>query len=366
MIGGITALSKVSFQAPKSNSVAPTAELPKLVRSPFNPILSPERVESILELPKADFPVQGRRITGVFNPAASVAFLPSGEKRVVLLFRIYDRGTKKSFIGLAESKDGAHFDKIEPKLAIFPTLPEEAWGVEDPRIAYFPEEKLYAITYTGYSKEGPCVCLITTPNLLDPKQYVKHGKILKADNKDAVFFPEKINGKYVLLHRPYPNIALAYASKLTGPWSAEKSRILVKPETRTYRSGRVGAGAPPIKTPLGWLLPIHGAQKYEEGNRYRMGWLLLDLKNPEKILYLSEKPVLSPQKPYEIHTSEDGPIPQLDLKIFPQGAQVVFPEGMVEWGDRYLVYYGAADEFVGMASVNKTALLNALKQKIGN
>ena len=86
--------------------------------------------------------------------------------------------------------------------AIAREAPYEEWGVEDARITYIADEKRYAITYTGYSPIGPRVCLITTDDLLAPEKYRRHGPRIAGENKNCVIFPEKVDGKYVILHRP--------------------------------------------------------------------------------------------------------------------------------------------------------------------
>ena len=120
----------------------------------------------------------------------------------------------------------------------------------------------------------------------------------------------------------------------------------------------MGAGAPPIETRLGWLLPFHGATTIDEGNVYSMGWLLLEREKPEKVLYVSDAPALTPEAPYEI---DAGPIPQVDMANFRTGVRVVFPQGLVERGDDLIVYYGAADVSVAAARVNKEALLASIE-----
>jgi predicted GH43/DUF377 family glycosyl hydrolase len=157
-----------------------------------------------------------------------------------------------------------------------------------------------------------------------------------------------------------PRIELIRVSALEDLWPAG-GVPLVGPRPGTWRSSRVGSGAPPIATDIGWLLPFHGATSIEEGNVYSMGWCVLDLENPEKVLYVSVAPALTPEAPYEIQLQ---PIPQVDMANFMNGVRVVFPEGLVEVGDDLLVYYGSADVYVGGARVNKRALVEGIKNEI--
>lgn len=296
-------------------------------------------------------------VTGAFNPGVAV---DTKTDRVVILVRLYEQDAGRSCLGLALSSDGVHIDEIWDRPAITRDAPYELWGVEDARITYLDEEERYAITYTGYSPDGPRVCLITTDDLLAPERYRRHGPRIAGDNKNCVVFPRKVNGQYVILHRPMPRIVCATVASLEKPWPAD-GVPLMGPRPFTWRSSRVGAGAPPILTDVGWLFPFHGATSIDEGNVYSMGWCVLDANNPEKVLYVSDAPALTPEAPYEI---ESGPIPQVDPANFKTGVRVVFPQGLVERGDDLIVYYGAADVSVGAARVNKRELVESLRTAI--
>ncbi len=299
------------------------------------------------------------RATGSFNPGATVH---RATDRVVLLVRVFEADTRRSSIAIALSSDGVRIDEIWDRAAITRQEPYEEWGVEDARVTWLGDERRYAITYTGYSPAGPRVCLITTDDLLAPERYQRHGPRLDGENKNCVVFPEKIDGQYVILHRPMPRIVCIRVSSLESEWGGPATGVpLVGPRPGTWRSSRVGAGAPPIRTSIGWLLPFHGATSIEEGNVYSMGWCVLDLKKPETVLYVSDAPALTPEAPYEI---EHGAIPQVDPANFRTGVRVVFPQGLVERGDDLLVYYGAADVSVAAARVRKRDLIASLAEAI--
>ena len=294
------------------------------------------------------------RATGAFNPGACV---DRSSGRVALLVRVFEEETRRSCLAMALSKEGRQVDEIWPRPAIAREAPYEEWGVEDARITYLAEEARYAITYTGYSSGGPRVCLITTDDLLDPARYQRHGPRIAGENKNCVIFPQKIGGQYVILHRPMPRIMCVRVDSLEQDWPSGGVEVL-GPQPGSWRSSRVGAGAPPIATRLGWLLAFHGATTIAEGNVYSMGWCVLDRESPEKVLYVSDAPALTPEAPYEI---DAGPIPQVDMANFITGVRVVFPQGLVERGDDLIVYYGAADVSVAAARVNKVELLASLE-----
>lgn len=318
----------------------------ELQRLPTNPLVTPAAISFT-------------RATGAFNPGAAV---DRASGRVVLLVRAFEADTRRSSIALALSSDGRCIDEIWSEPAIARVAPYEEWGVEDARVTYLEEEEQYAITYTGYSPAGPRVCLITTDDLLAPERYRRHGPRIAGENKNSVVFPRKVAGRYVILHRPMPRIHCVRVRSLEDEWPAD-GVALVGPRANTWRSSRVGAGAPPIYTEVGWLLPIHGATAIEEGNVYSMGWCVLDAERPETVRYVSDTPALSPQAPYEI---ELGRIPQVDPANFRTGVRVVFPQGLVERGDDLIVYYGAADVSVAAASVGKRALVDSLAAAIAN
>jgi predicted GH43/DUF377 family glycosyl hydrolase len=315
-----------------------------LERRATNPLLRPSQISFT-------------RASGSFQPGA-VSDRASG--RVALLVRVFEADTRRSCLVLALSSNGVDIDEIQDRPAIAREERYEEWGVEDPRITYLADESLYAITYTGYSADGPRVCLITTDDLLEPRRYRRHGPRIPGDNKNCVIFPEKIDGRYVILHRPMPRIECSRTPSLEADWPANGVPLL-GPEPETWRSSRVGAGTPPIRTRVGWLFAFHGATSVKEGNVYSMGWCVLDLHDPETVLYVSDAPALVPEEPYEI---ELGSIPQCDPGNFRTGIRVVFPQGLVELGDDLLVYYGAADVSVAAARVGKDALIASLESAI--
>jgi beta-1,2-mannobiose phosphorylase / 1,2-beta-oligomannan phosphorylase len=315
-----------------------------LERFPGNPLVTPAQVRHV-------------RASGTFNPGATV---DRASGRVVLLVRVYDADARRSTLALALSSDGRTIDELWDRPAVGCEAPYEAWGVEDARVTWLVDEERYAITYTGYSPAGPRVCLITTDDLLAPGRYRRHGPRIAGDNKNCVVLPERVDGAYVILHRPMPCVECVRVRALEDEWPTHGTTLL-GPRPGTWRSSRVGAGAPPIRTDVGWLLPFHGATSVTEGNVYAMGWCVLDLERPESVRYVSDAPALAPEAPYEI---ELGDIPQVDRSNFRDGVRVVFPQGLVERGDELLLYYGAADVSVAGARVGRRELVTSLRGAI--
>jgi predicted GH43/DUF377 family glycosyl hydrolase len=219
--------------------------------------------------------------------------------------------------------------------AVLPQGEYEEFGIEDPRIT--PLEGRYYITYVAVSRHGACTALMSTA---DFRTFDRHGIIFPCENKDVVLFPERIDGAYVALHRPVsampftePEIWIARSPDLRH-WGDH--RPLYRGQA-PWETGRVGAGAPPLRTPRGWLEIYHANRRPEVAGdigAYCGGAMLLDLNDPARIAQVAPQPLLEPNEPYE----QQGFVPN-----------VVFPGGIVHVDDRILVYYGAADESTAVA-----------------
>jgi predicted GH43/DUF377 family glycosyl hydrolase len=81
----------------------------------------------------------------------------------------------------------------------------------------------------------------------------------------------------------------------------------------------------------GILLVYNGA---DDSLVYRTGWALFDASDPTRVLARSETPIFQPETWWE----KVGQVPN-----------VVFVEGLVRKGPRWLFYYGGADTRVGVA-----------------
>ena len=251
---------------------------------------------------------------------------------VHLLYRaIGEYDTYISRLGYAFSIDGFNFERSD-KPVFEPKEKYERFGCEDPRVTQI-DNKFY-ITYTAlssraWSGKGNRVALATT---MDFRSFERHGIILPdMENKDAVIFPEKVKGKYVMYHRTMPNIWIGYSDNLKE-WYGHK--IVMSPREELWDCKKIGAGPPPIKTEQGWLLFYHGV---DEQRVYRLGVALFDLNDPARLIARQEEPILEPEEPWELK----GDVPM-----------VVFNCGAIEKDGMYYVYYGGADTVIGVATVS--------------
>ncbi|MCP4419805.1 MAG: glycosidase [Chloroflexi bacterium] len=235
--------------------------------------------------------------------------------------------------GYAVSSDGVHFNRLEQPILIN-DVDQELRGPEDPRITYMDGQ--FYMMYTGYGGrfDGDYrICLATSPNLIT---WQRHGVMLDEPNKDAALFPEKVNGRYAMLHRRAPDIWLAYSDDLKQ-WSDHQVLMQINPHSE-WETQKIGAAGPPIKTEAGWLLIYHGVSI---NGRYSLGIALLDPNDPTKILFRQTDPILEPELEWEIN----GYVPN-----------VVFSCGQAVIGDEILVYYGGADTAIGVARVKISSI----------
>lgn len=236
--------------------------------------------------------------------------------------------------------------KISEVPVLQPESQLEEFGIEDPRITEI--DGRYYITYVAVSRHGHSTGLITTDDFIS---YDRQGVILAPNNKDAVFFPETIKGEHYMIHRPSaegvpaPEIWLARSSDGNlQRWGSHS--FLMTPEA-IWEQGRIGAGAPPLRTELGWLMFYHGATKT---NCYSLGAVLLDQKDPSRVLWRNgprQDALAEPAANYET----EG--------FF---SNVIFVTGAIQDGRELHLYYGAADQMICSMHCDIDDLLDTIRQ----
>ncbi|HEY3332859.1 MAG TPA: glycoside hydrolase family 130 protein [Capsulimonadaceae bacterium] len=248
--------------------------------------------------------------------------------------------TTLSHLRLVSSDDGVRFSEPIAPVMIMGDGAYESFGVEDCRVSLI--EGTHYLTYTQVSELGVGVGLASTQ---DWRSIIRHGMILPPHNKDCALFEHKIGGKYYALHRPSSvEIGGNYIWIAESPdllhWG--NHRCVATSRAGMWDSGRIGAGASPIRTDAGWLEIYHGAS---EAHRYCLGALLLDINEPWKVIARSKEPIMQPVEPYE--TSG----------FF---GEVIFTNGHVVDGDKVTVYYGASDYVVCSAEFSILQILDSL------
>ena len=292
-------------------------------------------------LTAADWPYPAN---SVFNPGATL--LPDGT--TLLLCRVEDR-RGQSHLCAARSANGVDNWQIDREPTLLPDpkhVPEELWGIEDPRITYVGELKKYAIVYTAYSRAGPGVALALTE---DFHRFERYGMIMSPEDKDAALLPHRVGGYWALIHRPVTgsgaHIWMSFSPDLRN-WGGHK---LVLPARRGawWDANHVGLSPPLIETARGWLMLYHGVRRTGAGCLYRVGAALLDLESPDQCLRRGDSWIFGPEAPYE----REGDV-----------GYVTFPCGYTLGadGDTINLYYGAADTSIALATGSVRQLLDWL------
>jgi len=297
-------------------------------RHPDNPILT------VSDLPY--------RANSIFNAAAAEV-----DGKILLLARVEDfRGI--SHLTVARSDDGITNWQIDSAPTLKPEpeqYPEEIWGIEDPRITWIEDMDKWAICYTAYSKGGPLVSLALTTNF---KTFRRLGPVMPPEDKDAALFPVKFNGLWAMLHRPVPrssmlgaHIWISFSPNLKH-WG-EHHEIIQAREGGWWDANKIGLCSPPLETKAGWLILYHGVRTTASGSIYRLGLALLDLENPLKVIRRTDEWIFGPKAHYEREGDVDD---------------VVFPCGWLKKDGNVLIYYGAADSRLCLATAHLDELLD--------
>jgi len=327
----------------------------------------------------------GFETEAVFNPAA----VRVGD--LVHLFYRAVRPGNYSTIGHCILDGPLKVMERKDKPLLFPEKNYESQGIEDPRITEI--EGTYYLTYSAYDRVNVFGTYATSTDLINfrkqkiitPKftyreykhlieccsglgdKYLFHYKLFKEHglgaelyrklfvwDKNIMFFPKKIDGKFALLHRIHPGIQLAlfenFRDLTVDFWKDHlmnlEKHIVLNPKF-PHESSHIGAGCPPIETKDGWLLIYHAAEDTPRGFVYHATAALLDLNDPRKELARLQEPLISPTFDWE----KEGVV-----------KNIIFPSGAVQFDDELYIYYGAADSRVAVASVGIHELLNELKK----
>ncbi len=287
---------------------------------------------------------------GTINPAVINL---NGETHII--YRAASAGNV-SVLGYAYSKDGLKIDE-RPKMPIY-TPPADFekrddgannnYGCEDPRLIRIGD--IIYMTYTAYNGITPRVAVssISVDDFLARKwEQWSMPNVITPPNipiKDAVIFPEKIHGKYMIIHRVDNSICADFVETLDfTKEKITKCIDILNPEPGMWDGVKIGIAGPPLKTAEGWLILYHGISK---NKTYRVGALLLDLENPTVVKAKTAAPIFEPEAPYEVN----GLVPK-----------VVFPCSLVMREDRAYIYYGAGDSVTGVATIKLEDLLNKLR-----
>ncbi|MBA3405437.1 MAG: glycosidase [Gemmatimonadaceae bacterium] len=321
----------------------------------FNPgvIRHENEVLLLLRVAEAQPPAAGEVTATVYDPelddlevrrwSSNAAGVDTSDPRVIVADgRMWL--TSISHFRIARSNDGIHF-AVDTHPAMSPATEYESFGIEDPRITFI--DGRYWINYTAVSQYGIATALASTT---DFRTFDRHGVIFPPPNRDVTIFPAKIGGRYVALHRPMPDgigeqaIWLASSVDMLA-WG--NHRFVAGARNSGWDSSKVGGGAVPFRVQTGshdgWLAVYHGVTGSPPA--YSLGALLLDPRDPGRVIARSREPILRPEAPYEREGFFGG---------------VVFTCGLLAEEDRVRIYYGAADGVTAVADLSLDEILDGL------
>ncbi len=319
-----------------------------MLRHPKNPILT-----------RADVPdIQPHLVdcSSVFNPGA----IRFGEKYLMMV-RTQSR-SRETFMVMAESQDGINF-KVEDHVVDIKgieKIQEKIYHIYDARIT-----PLNGTYYIMFAMDMDAGCQLGLGQTDDFKEFRFLGITSNEDIRNGVLFPEKIGGKYMRLDRP--NKARHSSGPTSGStiWLSSSDDLIDWIPVAPVIEGRfhywdefIGSGPPPVKTREGWLHLYHGvATHFGSANIYQAGVMLLDLKDPSKVISRGFYNILEPRESWELM----GQVPNV---VFPSGMIVkdFDSEGYALPESEAYVYYGAADTCVGLAVATVQELIDQAYQ----
>lgn len=254
------------------------------------------------------------------------------------------------FIYLGHSKDAVHWEFEPEKIAFVdeegkPFMPVYAY---DPRLV-----KIEDTYYMMWCQDcyGASIGMAKTT---DFKVFTRIESPFLPFNRNAVLFPRKIGGNYLMLsrpsdsgHTPFGDIYLSESPDMVY-WGKHR-HVMGKTGDFWWENVKIGGGAAPIETSEGWLLFYHGVTGTCNGLVYSIGGAILDIDQPSKVKYRCREFLLTPEAWYE----ERGFVPN-----------VTFPCATIHDAatGRIAIYYGAADSYVGLAFTTVDEVVDYIKE----
>jgi predicted GH43/DUF377 family glycosyl hydrolase len=221
---------------------------------------------------------------------------------------------------------------------IFPVTESHANGIEDARFVEFEDggRKAFYATYTAYSGRAIRSELIETADFRSFRLTPLSGSA--ARNKGMALFPRKIDGRYAMIGRQdNENLYLLHSDDL---YTWEGGQVILQPMF-PWEFVQMGNCGSPIELDDGWLLLTHGVGPIR---KYSIGAVLLDKKDPTKILARTREPLVRPEQ-----TEREGYVPN-----------VVYSCGALRHGDQIILPYAVSDTFSNLATIKIAALMQTL------
>jgi beta-1,2-mannobiose phosphorylase / 1,2-beta-oligomannan phosphorylase len=314
---------------------------------------------------------------GVLNPACI-----DKDGVTHMFYRAVGKGNF-STIGYCQLKNNKVIFRADEPILV-PEYRYEKHGLEDPRVTFL--EGRYYMLYTAYDGKNALVAYAVSDDLKNWKKmglispqisydeaedifrdsgvserYTFFEEIFRYDRsdkvklwgKDAMLLPKKINGKYALIHRVMPGIQICYfddfeqllTQKFWKNYLKTLAKWIIMDPKFDYEMAYIGGGCVPLEIDEGWLMIFHGVRIENEIKTYLASAALLDKNNPQKVIGRLSYPLFYPEEKWEIEGIVNN---------------VVFPTGLSRNGDELNIFYGAADDIVGLRKVVLSELLKEL------
>ena len=275
----------------------------------------------------------------------------------------------RSFIGLALFTPDLRplYRYQEP--VVYP-LPDgyDSYGVEDARITRIGDT--FYMVYCG-ARADPIhtwqarLCLAVSKDLLHwEKRGVMPGDPARWNNKDGALFPDPIDGRYYLLHRPFWEglaqsdfaIRLASSPSLDGPWS-DHGEIMHAFANPSMRISWLGAGSVPVKVAEKRYIAIYHTGNFidQVEREYDLDAALLDFNvfdpaHPTSVVAARLEPLMTPEMPAELRSHSSL-----------QAGNTLFACGSYVYQGWLYIVYGGADTCTLAARVRLDVLQKELE-----
>jgi 4-O-beta-D-mannosyl-D-glucose phosphorylase len=269
---------------------------------------------------------------------------------------------RKSFFAVAESDNGVDNFRFWDHPVVMPETDDPDTNVYDMRLTAHEDGWIYGVFCTERkdpkAPPGDTASAVAQAGIARTKNLVKWERLpdLKsqsAQQRNVVLHPELVKGRYALYTRPQDSfieagkgggIAFALCETMEAAEIAEET-IVDPREYHTVKEVKNGAGAPPLKTPRGWLHVAHGVRNTAAGLRYVLYAFLCDLEDPARVIARPSGFLLAPEG--------DERVGDVSNVAFCNGA-VARANGEV------LIYYGSSDTRTHVATSTVDRLLDYL------
>ena len=268
--------------------------------------------------------------SGAIDADGNVTIDPTARLASVPKVRARTSGPNGDYVEVVFQPDHELSERV-----IFPITDSQSNGIEDARFVEFNDagKRTYYATYTAYSGRAIRSELLETTDFQSFRMTPLGGTASR--NKGMALFPRKIDGRYAMIGRQdNENLYLIYSDDLYT-WDGGQSFLQPKYPWEFVQIGNCGS---PIELDDCWLLLTHGVGPVR---KYSIGAVLLDKKDPSKVLARSLEPLVRPEA-----TEREGYVPN-----------VVYTCGAMRHGDQIILPYAVSDTFSNFATIKIAALM---------